>query len=158
MAVFSGLAVGLAFYAADRGGLFQQMSAAAAQHLPPWALFLFHHVYWLILTYLLVALAELLASIGLLLRKEWARRLFIVFMVGAILWQLVNLGIQFTYSFGTDTIASMPANVPAGMVEGFDVYSTVMRVLSVVATVGFCVLYAWIIKRLLSPAIQAEFA
>lgn len=158
ISLLSGLMVDIVFNVAFRGALFQQMSAAAEQHLPPLALFMFHHVRWLITAFLVISLVELLAAIGLLLRKEWGRRLFILFMAGAILWKLVNLVFQFAYPARMHAVPFMPATVPADITHGFQVFGTVMEIFSAVVAVGFCVLYGWIIKRLVSPKIRAEFA
>lgn len=158
ISVLSGLIVDIMFHVAFRGTFFRQMSAAADQQLPPLALFMFHHVSWLILAFLLISLVELLAAIGLLLRKEWARRLFIVFMVGAILWTLANLVLRFVYFSSMHTVPSIPANVPADLTQVFQVFSTVTRVFSAAVTLALCVLYGWIIKRLVSSPIRAEFS
>ena len=103
--------------------------------------------------------ASLLAcAIGLLLRVERARRLFIGLMVLAFAVNLVGLGLQqalFQALVDTTlTHASLPPQA-ADVVGGF---VTATRTLAVAMTLGVCGALLWVIRRLMSPAVRQEFA
>ena len=106
-----------------------------------------------VLAMLLLFFAALMtyASYAFLLRRDWARRLFVASFVLAIvmnvLW-MIGLG----WGMGGLTL-------PPQTVEGVDV-SGILRLLTVASFVfafGTTVLFAWLVKRLSSPAVKAEF-
>lgn len=157
VALLENVVVNMVFHA----GAFPPLPAGTDQQIPPMAMFMFHNMRWLALGFLLISVVSLIAAIGLLLRKEWGRRLFIVVMVGAIVWNIGGLVFQSMFLSGmaaTPPMPAMPGNVPGDFAQGFEVFSTVMRIFSAVVALAICVLYGWIIKRLVSPKIRAEFA
>ena len=128
-----------------------QLSAAAAAHLPAFAVFLFAHFRALALVTLLVFATILIASIGLLRRRNWARMIVVGLLAVAICWNVAGLVLQFTVF---TELQRMPgANVPAS----FGAFTVVIGFFAVVSALGFSILYGWLIKRLLSPAVAAEF-
>ena len=106
---------------------------------------------------LVLSLATLACAIGLLMRLEWARRAFIGLLVLALAANLLGLWLQHELlrSVVEATLGrtALPDAV-AGVVGGF---VTAARVMAAVVTLGGCMLLAWIIQRLRSPAVRQEF-
>lgn len=97
----------------------------------------------------------LIASIGLLKRREWARKLFIAMMVVSILWQFGVLGLQIALQSQMMQMMQMSAIEPNApdmrpFFIGFIVFAGAIAL-------AFSGLFGWIIKRLVSPSIVAEF-
>src|SRR6188768_3840434 len=70
---------------------FEQAQAAAIaayrqQGVLPIALALLANVHWFFVLFVAVSVATLIAAIGLLVRKDWGRLLFIALMVFGIAW------------------------------------------------------------------------
>ena len=105
-----------------------------------------------------VSLATLASAIGLLLRLDWARRVFIGLLAFAIVANLLGLWLQheMVRSVVADTLSQAP--LPPQAVGVFGGFVTAARVMAVVVTLGACALLAWIIRRLMSPAVRQEFA
>jgi len=105
-----------------------------------------------------LSLSLLACAIGLLLRLEWARRLFIGLMVLAFAVNLVGLGVQqvLLQALVDSTLgqASLPPGA-AGVVGGF---VTATRTMAVAMTLAVCFGLLWVIRRLMSPAVRQEFA
>ncbi|MGL6289949.1 MAG: hypothetical protein ACRC2H_04605, partial [Silanimonas sp.] len=94
----------------------------------------------------------LVASIGLLKRREWARKLFIAMMVVSILWQLGSLALQIVLQSQMMQMFTIEPNAPdmGPFFIGFMVFAGAIAL-------AFSALFGWIIKRLVSPPIVAEF-
>lgn len=136
---------------------------------PPWpnvspiTTWWFAHVIWILRALLLLALMTLTAAIGLLFRKEWARRLLMGLMVCGALYQCAGAVAQ--WWFPPPPLASMlPPHAPPNVVQTMQDFSSIMqdffdvaRVLSVLSAIGLCGLFGWIIRRLCSAPIRAEF-
>lgn len=101
---------------------------------------------------LLVSLVMLAASIGLLLRKNWARITMIVLMIGSACSQLLGLFAQFSVM---GHMRRQFDAAPGAPDMGF--FLIVMAIFSALFGLGFCALFIWIAKRLTSPEIAAEF-
>lgn len=120
----------------------------------PFAAFMAAHFQWFFFALLLVSAFMLASSIGLLKRRNWARLSFICLLSLAILWQVGGLALQFS------TFSSMREQFSAAAVHGgpdMAPFFIAIAAVSVLFAVGFSVLFSWIIKRLLSPAVTAEF-
>jgi hypothetical protein len=103
---------------------------------------------------MLVSLLTLVSAIGLLRRWNWARLCFIGLMALGIAWQLAGLGLQYT------VFSSIQSQFPGQAAHGgpdMTPFFLAIGVFSVIFALGLAVLFGWIIKRLLSPAIAAEF-
>lgn len=102
---------------------------------------------------LLLTIIVLAASIGLLKRKNWARKMFICFMALGILW---NLGVgtfqMLMFSSMQKEFATAAANAP-----DMSTFFLASAIVGVVFILGAVILFGWIIKRLISPEIVAEF-
>jgi hypothetical protein len=129
----------------------------SAPDLPPWFDFAFDHIRTLFFIPLIVCSTTLVAAIGLLQRRNWARRLFVGLLAIAVAWNLAGLVLQQLILSSMMTFPQRAAPPPEleatmhGMMIG-------MRVFSALVAIAFSVLYAWMIRRLTSPAIVAEFA
>ena len=99
-----------------------------------------------------VAVTTLIASIGLLLRRNWARVTMIVLMIGSIVSQLIGMLAQFNLM---GHIRQQFAAAPGAPDMG--AFFVAMAVFSAIFGLGFCFLFGWIAKRLMSPEIAAEF-
>ena len=110
------------------------------------------HTEFYFLAFFLVALFTFLTSVGLLRRREWARKAFIGLMALGILWNLGSCVMQL-FMFGLH--GPFP-DEPQGGSE-FRVMMVVMQVFTWVFAVALSVLFGWIINRLMSPNIVKEF-
>jgi hypothetical protein len=126
--------------------------------VPRWAGLLVGYLPWVIGTGLLLSLATLAAAIGLLVRLEWARRVFIGLLVLAIAANLAGIWLQqeVLQTVVDNTLKASPLpQAAAGVFGGF---VTATRAMAVAVSLGACALLVWIIRRLMSPAVRQEFA
>jgi hypothetical protein len=150
MAILQNVMVALVF---NRPEVQQSMQASQAHGAPPFAQFMFGHMQWFFLGFLLFSALLLVTSIGLLKRWNWARLVFIAFMVLSIAWSIGSIGLQMMM------MSSMQADVsamPQAPVD-FRAFQIVVTGMSALFALAFSVLYAWIIKRLASAPVIAEF-
>jgi hypothetical protein len=128
------------------------LQAPHAAGAPPLATFMAAHFQLFFLAFLVVSALMLAASIGLLKRKNWARLLFVGLMILGIVWHLGGLVLQFTmFSFMQDNFSNAPG---APNIKPFIIG---MAIVSIIFALAFSGLFGWIAKRLLSPAVTAEF-
>lgn len=116
--------------------------------------FMFKHMMLIAFASLVAGAAALIASVGLIKRMNWARILFIVLMAMAIAW---TIGGQIYNQF---FISSMVPTVAPSHSEFSTMFGTtilVIRIMNVIFSLAFCCLHGWIIFKLCSPAIKAEF-
>jgi hypothetical protein len=118
---------------------------------------LFAHIIWFFRAFLLVSVTALIASIGLLLRRNWGRRLFIGLMGFAIAYHVLGLAFQWWFMGSMQSLMPLPPNAPAHFADGIRGFMRAMQMFGAIMAIGFSVLYGWIIKRLCSPAVQREF-
>lgn len=130
----------------------------SGHELPPLTGLLIAYLPWFVGAGLVLSLATLASAVGLLLRLEWARRVFIALLVLAIVANLLGLWFQHevVQSVVESTLRRSPLPAPAlGVFGGF---VTAARAMAVVMTLGACGLLVWIIRRLMSTAVRQEFA
>jgi hypothetical protein len=139
-------------------GMQQQM---ATQPMPPdmpapmaW---LFGHMIWLFRAFLLLSVVTLIAAIGLLLRRNWARLLFIGLMGFAIAYQLLGLIFQWWFMGSMQQMMQLPSNAPAHFADDMHGFMLVMQIFGAIMAIAFSTLFGWIIKRLCSRPIRQEF-
>ena len=113
---------------------------------------------WVVGTGVVVSLATLASAIGLLLRLDWARRVFIGLLAFAIVANLLGLWLQqeVLQSLVNNTLSTV--SIPAQALGVFGGFVTAARVMAVLMTLFACSLLAWIIRRLMSNSIRQEFA
>ncbi len=119
--------------------------------MPFGASFVFSNMQLIVFAVFLILVMTLIASIGLLKRKNWARLTFIVFLSLGILWSLGAIVLQAVFF---STMPEMPRGPRA---EDFDTMLTVMRWFMFIFGVGIAALFGWIIKRLTSESVKREF-
>lgn len=131
----------------------QAMQAPAPPGSPALAVFMMKHMVAFFVAVLAVNMLTLASSIGLLLRHEWARRVLIGVLTLGIAWNIAGLALQVPMlSNMRAQFASMPGAPDMGA------FFVAILVVSCVFALGFSVLFGWIIKRLVSQPIVAEFA
>ena len=131
---------------------------ASGASMPLLTGFLVGYLPWIVGTGLVISLATLASAIGLLLRLDWARRVFIALLCVAIVANLLGLWLQqeVVESVVTSTLAATP--LPSQVLGIFGSFVTATRVMAVLMTLGACLLLAWIIGRLMSASVRQEFA
>ena len=133
-----------------------------ARVMPPAARFMFSHLQLLVLCTFILTGLMLAASIGLLHRRNWARLVFIGLLGLGIVYNLAGLVLQ------QSMLSSMTSQVPfaaasnadstfRSTAQQFDQMMAGFRVVMYVVTIGFAVLFGWIIAKLLSRPIREEF-
>lgn len=105
----------------------------------------------LFLVLFLVVVAVLFISIGLLRRRNWARVMFIGLMGLGITWNVG--GLAFMYLFVDQMIPPAMEGVP----PEFETMQNLVVWTNILLALLFSVLFGWIIKKLMSPAIKQEF-
>lgn len=127
-------------------------------HLPLLTGLLIAYLPWFVGAGLVLSLATLASAVGLLLRLEWARRVFIGLLVLAIVANLLGLWFQHevVQSVVDSTLSRTP--LPAPVLGVFGGFVTAARAMAVAMTLAACGMLVWIIRRLMSTAIRQEFA
>jgi hypothetical protein len=138
------------------GTLSEQIRSAldseALSQLPVAIRYVIEHLGALSFSFLLGSVVTLAFSIGLLKRKEWGRQGVVVLLAVAILQQLVLFWVQVSVvgqAGAPAGLAEMPQEIGAGLLL-MEVLGGVLTVLQV----GVCV---WMMWKLRTPAIRAEF-
>ncbi len=139
-------------------GLAPGWSVPSTQSLPLLTGFLVGHLPWFMGAGLVVSVALLAAAIGLLLRLEWARRVFIVLLALAIAANLAGLWLQQEVMLSLVDATLSRAVLPPQVAQVFGGFVTAARALAVAMTLVACVLLGWIIRRLMSSSVRQEFA
>ena len=126
--------------------------------LPSLTGLLMGYLTWVVGAGLLMSLATLASAIGLLLRLDWARRVFIGVLTLAIAANLAGLWLQqeVVHSLVSATLSSAP--IPQQALGVFGGFVTAARVMAILFTLGACTMLAWIIRSLMSPRVRQEFA
>jgi len=139
------------------GEALEKAKAQGATQMPSFFFWIFDHIRPLLLLFLVFALIKLACAIGLLCRRNWARFLFIGLLAFGIAASLAGIALQ-QYVLSSMLMMPRPRNAPADFEATMQSMTIVFRVFAGVFAIGFSVLYAWMIKKLLSPAIAAEFS
>jgi hypothetical protein len=113
---------------------------------------------WVTLAGLALSVATLGSAIGLLLRIDWARRVFIGLLVVAIVANLLGLWLQQELMQAVVSSTLSAAVLPPKALGVFGGFVTAARVMAVVVTLGACGVMGWIIRRLMSASVRQEFA
>lgn len=113
---------------------------------------------WVVGTGLVMSLLMLASAIGLLLRLDWARRAFIGVLMIAIVANLLGLWLQHevVQSVVSSTLSGAP--LPPEAAGVFGGFVTAARVMAALVTLGTCVVFGWVIRRLMSASVRQEFA
>lgn len=122
---------------------------------PPGMAIIFGHLKLILFLFLALCITTLTSSIGLLRRREWARKTFIAVLVLGILWMIGGFALQY---FMMSSVNDMPGVSHASTDAQFGIMLKVIMGVGVLVSLFFVLLFGWIIKRLMSPEIRAEFA
>lgn len=124
----------------------------------------FSHFQLIAAVVLVLTLSLLAASVGLLRRREWARRLFIALLALAVVYgvamlfeqhsMFASLNGSFPAPAGSATLKDSMYRASAARMERF---VHLFEVVMVAMNLAVSALFGWIIYKLMSPAIRAEF-
>jgi hypothetical protein len=132
-------------------------STRGLEEMPAFVRFMFQHIRWFFVFFWTLSVVTLVCAIGLLRRRNWARLAFVAIMVIGILWNLSGIWLQ------EQMMSSFPKPPPihgpraAEFDAGFETMMTIMRFAMAAFAIAMSVLFAWIIKRLVSRSARAEF-
>jgi len=122
-----------------------------AGSMPEYLQYLITHMHILALIVFLMTVGVFVSSVGLLKRKNWARRIFIGFMILGIITMFVSAGFQLWIMPSAQDLA------PENQIQNYEAILWVMRLLALAILFIFTLLYGWIIKKLISPEVKREF-
>lgn len=125
--------------------------AQAPEEISSFAQFIFNNIQFSLIAMLCIITITFVSSIGLLKRKEWARKLFIGIMVIWIIWNIGSLIMSQTM------MNQFPPELEVEMPAEFKVMERIITIFTAVFTISLSGLFAWIIKKLSSGKIQKEF-
>lgn len=141
-----------AMHTTSSPGVMQQSMYAdrSTEDFPLHAMLMPPYFQVLVVLYLACCAFMLVSSIGLLLRKNWARLLFII---------LLLLGIALMLGLGVFLVSLLYPALYTGLLAAFNgsLGSAIFSILFMLLSFSISFLLAWIIKRLLSAPIRAEF-
>jgi hypothetical protein len=133
--------------------------STAAAAFPAPAHFMFSHFRLLVLATFLGSVVVFVASLGLLRRRNWARLVFMGLLLLGIVYMIA--GLFFEQSMGSFVDAPFRTSGPGDSLLAnaaqFRSMFAAMRVFMAVFTVAVAGLFAWILIRLSSADIRAEF-
>lgn len=121
------------------------------EDMPAGSAFMFGNFQLIFLAFLLICILMLVSSIGLLKRKNWARLVFIFVLSIGILWSLASLIFQAVF------FSTMPEMAQSTELQEFETMKSVMLWFTAIISIGFAILFGWIIKRLMSDTVKQEF-
>ena len=153
------------FLAVGRTGLFSKLQEQLALD-PQASAFLSMALEWLPWLAVLITAQNLLfvtASVGLLKRREWGRKLFIALLALVIVWQIVMIPLQWSMMDRFQGLMMMgqknvPPEAQAMMQAQMEASMIVSRLFSAAFGLVFAALFVWLIWKLRSPRVRAEFA
>jgi hypothetical protein len=149
VSILQNIMVRMMFHSDEANQAFRQ--AESAKEIPAFAGFIFNHMDLFFLSFLVVSASSLVSAIALLKRKNWARVVFIVLMALGIVWNIAGVVLQFTM------FNNMPEFANRGAPPEFQSMMRIMQGATVIMVIAFTALFCWIIKKLVSPQIRAEF-
>ena len=120
--------------------------------------FLVGYLPWVVGASLVVSIATLASAIGLLLRLDWARRVFIGMLVVAIVANLLGLWLQQEVVQSVVASTLTRATISPAVLGVFGGFVTAARVMALLVTLGTCTILAWIIRSLMTATVRQEFA
>ena len=101
--------------------------------------------------FMLISILFFVVSLGLLNRKNWARVIFIVFLLLGIMLSVLALIYQHKYMPAfPDLYGDLPGIDPEDIIKSAKIFNIILNIVHVV-------LFGWIVKKLSSVDIKAEF-
>ena len=123
-----------------------------AEQVPAFVNFIFNHFDLFFLFSLIIFAVSFISAIALLKRKNWARLVFIILMALGMIWNVGGIAMMFTM-FNT-----MPRMTGEATSTDFEKMMLIMKIASLIMVVGISSLFFWVIKKLNSDPIKAEFS
>lgn len=157
------LMISTVFQAAERGSPFGQpyriMQQVVQNMPPPWPWFYAHQAMVLLVTAALLLL-HVACAIGLLARRDMARRAFMGLMVMDIVLQGLSLPYMQHMQVASQSAmkAQMPPNIPPFFQTWMDYVMTLQSIEIVVRPIVLAAVFGWIIWRLRSDKVRREFS
>jgi hypothetical protein len=129
----------------------------ALPSLPPLMQWIYTHTLWMGVLMVALSLLLLLVSWALLKRREWGRKLFIALLVIGTLWQFASLFALPQLIEGT--LAMQAGVLPQGqdMPPEIQAFMRGAMWMGGAVSVVFAGVHAWLIWKLCTPAIRAQF-
>ena len=129
--------------------------ADGPEDMPAMFRFMFRHFRLFMAAFLVLSALGLASAIGLLRRQNWARLVFVGLLALGIAWNLGGMALQYAmFSSMQPTVARVPSDVQ----RDFDMMMMFMQVVSALMALALSLLFGWLIRRLLSAPVRAEFA
>ena len=119
--------------------------------IPPFVDFMLNNMQLVFLAFPVVALVTFVTSIALLKRVKWARFAFILIMGVGIVWNLVGIALTLKTYNNFHKVGT------AGNMSDMNRFVDTMIAFNVALAVGLSGVFAWIIKKLDSAQVRAEF-
>lgn len=129
----------------------QEAFSRVPQNMPAGASFMLDHFQIIVLVFFLACAGMLVASVGLLKRKNWARLTFIAMLSLGVLWGLGSIVLQMKF------FSSIPQVPDDPQFADFQAMHSIMQWFAAAMSIGIAVLFAWIIRKLLSGPVKREF-
>jgi hypothetical protein len=111
--------------------------------------FIFKNFKWIIPVFGLFILFAFISSIGLLKRKEWARKAFLFLLGFGIIYTISASVLQIIFAKSMFSFAEMPSE--------FDFFSIFFIAFMIIFSLGFIFLFGWLFKKLSSVKVKEEF-
>lgn len=158
LGVLVGLLQNLMVHTMFPAGVFEQLASMPPEPgMPAFMPWLFGNFKLFFALALLLSAMHFVAALGLLRRWNWARWLFIGLMAFGIVSSLGGLWLQASMMIGIHEQFSMLQQSRPEHLPNLGAFFIGIGVFSALMALAFSALYAWLIKRLLSPAVAAEF-
>ena len=110
-----------------------------------------HYTLLFLYGFALVFIMTFISSIGLLMRKNWARKIFVGVLFFGILWQFFGVFAQHIMFNEMDTLAQHDG------ADELAVIQNVIKTITYVFAAALALVFAWIIKNLVTRPIVDEF-
>src|SRR5260370_15291366 len=128
------------------------LDSTLVSHVPALARFIFSRSHLIVLARFVVSLLTLIASVGVLHRRNWAR----VVLIG-------TLGLGTTYMLGgfllqQSMMSAIGATLRNTNPQQFASMVAAIRVVMAILSLGIAAIFVWILVRLCSASIRAEFS
>ena len=147
MALLAFLQTLVLFFLVPKVALDQAVEQARAMHaLPDFGLVLIQNIRWLALAFFGVSVFLVNAGMGLLQRKEWARKTLVALLVISIVVMLPGLFLHFDLN-------SLSVPIPEELRGGLDLMQNGLVAMNAL----FCVIHGWLAWKLSSRSIRVEF-
>jgi len=126
------------------------MEVPGLENMPPMMKGVFEHIQYILPGTFVVMAAGLAASVGLLKRKEWARKVYVVTLILVsvlqVVWMIAMLGSMESMMFHGDVLGGASK-----------VFIVVMKILMGLTTLAGSALNVWIAIKLMKKEVRMEF-